>query len=88
MKVFRLKEYSVLEKKIISGNMVPVLAVLVLRFITTVEKNTAVESPVVRLAVSVTAISRFGIMYLLSLKMTGKATIQNWKIKTLIPVWD
>ena len=53
-----------------------------------VEKNTAVESPVVRLAVSVTAISRFGIMYLLSLKMTGKATIQNWKIKTLIPVWD
>ena len=66
----------------------PVLEALVLRFITTVEKNTAVESPVVRLAVSVTAISRFGIMYLLSLKMTGKATIQNWKIKTLIPVWD
>ncbi len=62
-------------KKIISGNMVPVLAVLVLRFITTVEKNTAVESPVVRLAVSVTAISRFGIMYLLSLKMTGNGTL-------------
>ena len=66
----------------------PVLVALVLRFITTVEKNSAEESPVVRLALSVTAISRFGIMYLLSLKMTGKATIQNWKIKTLIPVWD
>lgn len=51
-------------------------------------ENTAVESPVVRLAVSVTATSRFGIMYLPSLKMMGKATIQNWKIKTLIPVWD
>lgn len=70
------------------GSMVPVLVVLVLRFITTVEKNTAVESQVVRLAVSVTATSRFGIMYLPSLKMTGKATTQNWKIKTLIPVWD
>ena len=77
--------FSVLEKKIIFGSMVPVL---VLRFITTVEKNTAVESQVVRLAVSVTATSRFGIMYLPSLKMTGKATTQNWKIKTLIPVWD
>ncbi len=51
-------------------------------------ENTAVESQVVRLAVSVTATSRFGIMYLPSLKMTGKATTQNWKIKTLIPVWD
>ena len=80
--------FSVLEKKIIFGSMVQVLVVLVLRFITTVEKNTAVESQVVRLAVSVTATSRFGIMYLPSLKMTGKATTQNWKIKTLIPVWD
>ena len=38
------KESSVLEKKIISGNMVQVLVVLVLKSIMTEGKNTVVEN--------------------------------------------
>ena len=45
---FRKSGFSVLERKIISGNMVPAPAAPVQRFIMTVERSTAVESPDVR----------------------------------------
>ena len=44
----RRRESSALVKKIISGNMVPVLAVPVQRFIMTVEKNMAVVNQAVQ----------------------------------------
>ena len=69
--------FSVSARKIISGSMGQVRVVRVLRFILTVERNTDVESLDVQLDVSATVISRSGTMYLPSLKMMAKATIQN-----------
>ena len=71
-----------------SGNMVQVLAVRVLRFIMTVEKNTAVAVRTVKWAVSATVLWKYGIMCLPSSTVTDMATMKNLRTRTLIPVWD
>ena len=71
-----------------SGSMVQVLAVRVLRFIMTVEKNTAVAVRIVKWVVSATALWKYGITYLLSSTVTDMATMKNLRTRTLIPVWD
>ena len=71
-----------------SGSMVQVLAVRVLKFIMTVEKNTAVAVRTVKWAVSATVLWKYGIMCLPNSTVTDMATMKNLKIKTLIPVWD
>ena len=59
-----------------SGSMVPVLAVHVLRFTMTVEKNTAVVNRAVPWDVTATVIWKYGITYLPSSKMTGKVIMR------------
>ena len=62
---------------ITSGSMVQVLVVRVLRSIMIAVKNTAVESRIVKLVASVTALWRSGIMYLPSLMGMVKVAIPN-----------
>ena len=57
---FRQTVFSVLAKKIISGNTVPVHVVHVQKFIMIVEKNMVVENLAVRLDVIATAIWKYG----------------------------
>ena len=71
-----------------SGSMVQVLAVRVLKFIMTVEKNTAVAVRTVKWAVSATVLWKYGITYLLSSTVTDMETMKNLRTRTLIPVWD
>ncbi len=68
---------SVLEKKTTSGNTAQALADHVPKFTTTAEKNTAVESQVVPLAVTVTVTWKYGTTYLPSLRMTEMAIIAS-----------
>ncbi len=74
---FRKKEFSVSEKKIISGNMVPVPVVRVQRYTMTGVKNMDAENRTVPWVVTVTGIWKSGIMYLPSLKMTETAIMKN-----------
>ena len=74
---FQRIEYLSLEKRIISGSMEQVLAVHVLKFTMTVEKNMDVESRDVLSDAIVTDLLKSGTMYLRSLKMTAREIIQH-----------
>ena len=65
------------ENETISGNMAPGHAGLVLRFIMTGESGLAVESQIVKLAVTATVLWKSGIMCLRSLTEMEKADTRN-----------
>ena len=67
---------------------VPALAVHVLRFTMTVEKNTAVANRTVKWDVTVTVSWKYGTTYLPSLREMERVVTPNFPRRTLIQVWD
>lgn len=74
-------------KRITSGNMVPVLAVLVLKSTSIAAKALAAADRNVRLAAIATASWRSGTWYSPSLILTATATMNACQNQTSIPVW-